>query len=180
MYRLDWFLSQKPGGTGVFRASVTQATRSRSTGASEPVTSPNMSSEASSGSRRSSLAIGTVRQRERPEDMHHLRPDVLTHHLREVLVHRERRCPPPTATSDASAAMAAGRDAVVSDRLLEAKEVAELLAVPESWVRESTRSGAIPVVELGRYRRYREADVLAWLESCSRPGRAIVMRRSAT
>jgi len=68
----------------------------------------------------------------------------------------------------------------MSDRLLEAKEVAELLAVPVSWVRESTRSGAIPVVELGRYRRYREADVLAWLESCSRPGRAIVMRRSAT
>jgi excisionase family DNA binding protein len=66
----------------------------------------------------------------------------------------------------------------VSERLLDAKEVAALLNVPVSWVRESTRSGAIPVVELGRYRRYREADVLAWLESCSRPGRTIALRRN--
>ena len=64
----------------------------------------------------------------------------------------------------------------MKDRLLTADEVAERLAVPVSWVRESTRSGAIPVVELGRYRRYREADVLAWLEECSRPGRPIVRR----
>ena len=48
--------------------------------------------------------------------------------------------------------------------------------VPVSWVRESTRSGAIPVVELGRYRRYRQADVLAWLESCSRPGRPVALQ----
>ncbi|HXH34991.1 MAG TPA: helix-turn-helix domain-containing protein [Plantibacter sp.] len=65
----------------------------------------------------------------------------------------------------------------MSDRLLEAKEVAELLSVPVSWVRESTRSGAIPVVELGRYRRYRESDVLAWLESCSKPGRPVALRK---
>lgn len=64
----------------------------------------------------------------------------------------------------------------MSDRLLTAAEVAELLAVPVSWVRESTRSGAMPVVELGRYRRYREAAVLAWLEECSRPGRPIALR----
>jgi excisionase family DNA binding protein len=64
----------------------------------------------------------------------------------------------------------------VSDRLLDAAELAELLAVPESWVRESTRSGAIPHVQLGRYRRYREAAVMAWLESCSRPGRPIALR----
>ena len=31
-----------------------------------------------------------------------------------------------------------------------ADEVAELLAVPVSWMRESTRSGAKPCVELGR------------------------------
>jgi excisionase family DNA binding protein len=55
----------------------------------------------------------------------------------------------------------------VSVRLLTADEVAVLLAVPVSWVRESTRSGAIPCVELGRYRRYREAAVLAWSASWS-------------
>ena len=36
--------------------------------------------------------------------------------------------------------------------------------MPETWVREHTRSGSIPHVELGRYRRYREEDVLAWLD----------------
>ena len=42
----------------------------------------------------------------------------------------------------------------MNDRLLTAKEVAELLAVPESWVREATREGRIPHLKLGRYRRY--------------------------
>jgi len=32
----------------------------------------------------------------------------------------------------------------MTDRLLTTAEVAELLAVPISWVRESTRSGAMP------------------------------------
>lgn len=53
-----------------------------------------------------------------------------------------------------------------------------LLAVPVSWVRESTRSGAMPHVQLGRYRRYRREDVEPWLEECSRPGRSIALRRS--
>jgi excisionase family DNA binding protein len=61
--------------------------------------------------------------------------------------------------------------------LMTAEEVAELLAVPVSWVRESTRSGAMPHVELGRYRRYRLRDVEAWLAECSRPGRPIAPRR---
>jgi excisionase family DNA binding protein len=52
----------------------------------------------------------------------------------------------------------------VNERLLTAAEAAELLAVPESWVREHTRSGAIPHLELGRYKRYRLDDVLAWLD----------------
>jgi hypothetical protein len=43
----------------------------------------------------------------------------------------------------------------VTERLLNADEVAALLSVPVSWVRESTRSGAIRCVELGPYRRYR-------------------------
>ena len=63
-----------------------------------------------------------------------------------------------------------------AERLLTANEVAELLSVPVSWVRESTRSGAMPVVELGRYRRYRWVEVEAWLASCSRPGRAVALR----
>jgi excisionase family DNA binding protein len=58
----------------------------------------------------------------------------------------------------------------VSDRLLTAVEVAELLSVPESWVREHTRSGRIPHLELGRYKRYERAAVLEWLEG-QRAGR---------
>jgi excisionase family DNA binding protein len=65
---------------------------------------------------------------------------------------------------------------VLSDRLLDAAEVAERLNVPVSWVRESTRSGAMPCVELGRYRRYDLADVEAWLERCKQPGRPIALR----
>jgi excisionase family DNA binding protein len=53
----------------------------------------------------------------------------------------------------------------VTVRLLTAGEIAELLNVPESWVREHTRAGNLPHVTLGRYRRYREEEVLAWVDS---------------
>lgn len=51
----------------------------------------------------------------------------------------------------------------MSERLLTAHEVAELLAVPVSWVREQTRAGRIPHLCLGRYRRYQTAAIQAWL-----------------
>jgi excisionase family DNA binding protein len=51
----------------------------------------------------------------------------------------------------------------MNERLLTAKQVAELLAVPESWVREATREGRIPHLKLGRYRRYQPAAIEAWL-----------------
>lgn len=52
-------------------------------------------------------------------------------------------------------------------KLLDAKQIADRLNVPVSWVREHTRSGYIPHVPLGRYVRYREAEVLAWLDDLS-------------
>ena len=54
----------------------------------------------------------------------------------------------------------------MTDRLLDAREVADRLGVPRSWVLESARSGAMPCVRLGRYVRFDLADVEAWLESC--------------
>ena len=45
-----------------------------------------------------------------------------------------------------------------------ASEVAELLALPESWVREATRAGQLPHLKLGRYRRYSRHIIAAWLE----------------
>ncbi len=63
------------------------------------------------------------------------------------------------------------------DRLLNAVEVAAFLSVPKSWVLESARSGALPCVRLGRYVRFDQADVDAWLASCKQPGRPIAFRR---
>ena len=50
-----------------------------------------------------------------------------------------------------------------SDRLLTAADAAELLSVPVSWVREHTRSGRIPHVQLGHYVRYRELTLISWV-----------------
>ena len=65
----------------------------------------------------------------------------------------------------------------MSERLLTAAEVAELLAVPESWVREHTRNGRLPRVRLGRYIRYRHDAVLAWLDAQETPLRPARGRR---
>jgi len=51
--------------------------------------------------------------------------------------------------------------------LLTVEEVAELLKVPVSWVYERTRLRGInrlPGFRLGKYWRFSEADVFAWLE----------------
>jgi excisionase family DNA binding protein len=65
----------------------------------------------------------------------------------------------------------------LSARLVDAQEVAKQLAVPVSWVREQTRSGAIPHVALGRYKRYDLDDVDEWLAACKQTGRPITFRR---
>jgi excisionase family DNA binding protein len=55
----------------------------------------------------------------------------------------------------------------MANSLLTVEEVAKLLKVPISWVYEHTRSrapGRIPGFRLGKYWRFREADVLAWIE----------------
>jgi len=49
------------------------------------------------------------------------------------------------------------------DRLLTAEEIAERLGVNTQWVWAQARAGRIPHVRLGRYRRFRESAVEAWL-----------------
>ena len=56
------------------------------------------------------------------------------------------------------------KTAHATNKLLTAGQVAELLAVPESWVREATRENRIPHLKLGRYRRYQQAAIEAWLQ----------------
>jgi excisionase family DNA binding protein len=51
------------------------------------------------------------------------------------------------------------------DRLLTADEVADLLRVKTGWIYSQTRAGRIPHLRLGRYVRYRESAVLAWMEA---------------
>lgn len=58
--------------------------------------------------------------------------------------------------------------------LLDVGEVAELLKVPISWVYERTRrrgADRIPGFHLGKYWRFRESDVLAWLDRQRTGGR---------
>jgi excisionase family DNA binding protein len=55
---------------------------------------------------------------------------------------------------------------VREETLLTVHEVAEILKVPPSWVYGRTRERSkdrIPGFRLGKYWRFAEADVLAWL-----------------
>jgi excisionase family DNA binding protein len=61
----------------------------------------------------------------------------------------------------------------MNERLLIAKEVAELLAVPESWVREATRDGRLPHLTLGRYKRYERTTIDTWLSEQRQPRRSL-------
>lgn len=47
--------------------------------------------------------------------------------------------------------------------LLKADQVAARLAVPKSWVYAETRAGRMPHVKLGRYYRYRQDAIDAWV-----------------
>ena len=52
--------------------------------------------------------------------------------------------------------------------LLTAEQVAELLAVPKSWVYAETRAGRLPHVKLGRYFRYAEPSIRAFIAGLER------------
>lgn len=59
----------------------------------------------------------------------------------------------------------------MTEHLLTAAEVADLLSVPESWVREATRAERIPHLHLGRYIRYHPTTIQEWLaQTAAKPG----------
>ena len=70
------------------------------------------------------------------------------------------------------------------DRLLTADELAERLGMKTEWVWAQARAGRIPHVRLGRYRRFRESAVEAWLREPAanplRPRTAIASADSRT
>lgn len=65
----------------------------------------------------------------------------------------------------------------MSDHLLDAGQVATLLNVPQSWVRQETRAGRMPAVQLGRYWRYREARILEWVAGLESNGAPTTPRK---
>jgi excisionase family DNA binding protein len=67
----------------------------------------------------------------------------------------------------------------MSERLLTAREVADRLAVKESWVREATRDGRLPHLRLGRYRRYYWPDIVTWLGQQTQHGRLASRRQTS-
>jgi excisionase family DNA binding protein len=92
---------------------------------------------------------------------------------------RAHPLPQPSATDDhlftgpgsahpASHYAATGEREVGRGRLLTVEEVAHLLHVPVSWVYGRTRKRSLerlPGYRLGKYWRFREEDVAAWIKS---------------
>lgn len=70
---------------------------------------------------------------------------------REVTAHR-RRTKPRTGTLGGS------------NRLLSARDVAAILAVPERTVRDKWREWGLPAYKIGKHLRWRERDVQAWID----------------
>ena len=70
---------------------------------------------------------------------------------REVTAHR-RRAKPRTGTLGGS------------NRMLSARDVAAILAVPERTVRDKWREWGLPAYRIGKHLRWRERDVYAWID----------------
>ncbi len=51
-----------------------------------------------------------------------------------------------------------------SNRMLSAREVGEILAVPERTVRERWQAWGLQAYRIGRHLRWRERDVHAWID----------------
>lgn len=48
------------------------------------------------------------------------------------------------------------------------KEMAQFLDVPISWLYSRTRTGEVPHYRLGKYVKFIESEVMAWLQSKQR------------
>jgi excisionase family DNA binding protein len=55
------------------------------------------------------------------------------------------------------------------DRLLDTREVAKLLGKSEWWVRVNREALGIPAFRIGSRLRFKEEEVVKWLEDACRP-----------
>ena len=53
-------------------------------------------------------------------------------------------------------------------RLVNVEEMARILGVPTSWLYQRTRLNAIPCVRIGKYVRFKPAEVLASFQTAER------------
>jgi excisionase family DNA binding protein len=51
-----------------------------------------------------------------------------------------------------------------SNRMLSARDVAAILAIPERTVRDKWREWGLPAYKIGKHLRWRERDVYAWID----------------
>ena len=66
----------------------------------------------------------------------------------------------------------------MTGRLLTAEEVAELTGMTKEWIWAQARADRIPHLRLGRYCRFREEAIDAWLETIERGGGEVPVRRA--
>jgi excisionase family DNA binding protein len=59
-------------------------------------------------------------------------------------------------------------DPATPSRLIDAREAAELLNVPDTWVLAEARASRIPHVRLGRYVRFDSSVLQAWWRTRAR------------
>ena len=64
-------------------------------------------------------------------------------------------------------------------KLLNVQEIAVLIGVKPSTIYQWTHQGFIPHVKLGRLLRFKEADIVNWIEKRSTAGRATRKRPTA-
>ena len=58
------------------------------------------------------------------------------------------------------------------DRLLTPEQIAEYIGVKKSTIYQWTHIGYIPDIKIGRFVRFKENDVIKWLETKSINGRS--------
>lgn len=85
----------------------------------------------------------------------------------EALISTSLEGPNQPSHAAPESAATAGEPAAKPNRLLTVHEVAELLRVPVSWVYSRTRKRTIdrlPGYRIGKYWRFSETEILAWVK----------------
>lgn len=63
-----------------------------------------------------------------------------------------------------------------SGRLIDVRELAQILNVPVSWLYERTRKGAIPSIRIGKYVRFDLREVMVFLKETQQADRTASRR----